>query len=364
MDEAAAPPGPPARGSRRLTWALVLAWAALHLAGLAAGGWRLEGNALTWASVDLASLRRHGVLVPALVSEGEVQRLVTGVGAVGGGALSLLLAVWVFASAGGGLERGAGTARAGLVLLASALAGAGLQTFLWPRWDQPLPGAWDLVLGAVGAQIPWGLAEGGRAGRTRISSALAFVALSAALLLLQPGGEPWMLYGQGAAFVAGALTLTLLGPRRLEAAPARGTRGAALLALLTVLAAVGLQARQAWSDPGAARAERLLTALDEVEREALRLWTARDPSRVPRAEREALGRRLTDLRASPDLEGLEGAADLGAYLDALTPIATGELRDPTAVAPRIRAAQARWSAAERTLRLRLGFRPHEPLSWR
>ena len=349
-----------ARRTRRLTWAIALAWVVVHLVGLAASGWRLEGGALTWGSPDLAVLRQHGALVPALVSQGEVQRVVTGAGTVVGGVLSLLLALWVFTSAAGSLERGAGTARAGLVLFAATLAGGTVAVAMLPTSNMPLPAAWHLVLGAVGAQVPWGLAVGGPEGRTLVSSALAFVVLSALLMLFQPGGGWWLLWGEAGAFAGGALALTVLGPRRLAAPPSPLVRIHALAALLAVLVAIGLQVRQASADPGA----RLLEEVLRVESEAVSLWDARDPSRVPRADRTALGVHLDALTASKEVEALEGAAELRAYLAAMRPLATGDLRDPTAVGPRLRAAQRSWHAMELRWRVRLGVAPREPAYWR
>ena len=279
----------PRERARRVTWTLALVWAALHVLGLATDGWQLAGNVFTWGSVTNETLVRHGALVPALVSEGEGHRLLTGSGTVSGGVMAggvlpLLLAVWVLVSAAGALERRAGSARAGLVLLAAGLGGAGLRTVVFAGSTQPQAMGWDVVMGAVGAQIPWGIAVGGRTGRVVVSSALAFVALSIALVMIPPGGAWWMLYGQGAGFVAGALAFALLGPRRADAPPSVVVKGVALLGLLAMLGAAGLQARQAIADPGAAQAQRVLALLEGVETEAKRLWNA-NPSRVTRADR-------------------------------------------------------------------------------
>jgi hypothetical protein len=198
---------------------VALAWVALQALGLAAGGWDFgPGHVLTWGSVEVGTLLRHGALAAGLVEDGELQRLVTGAGTFAGGALALFLGLWVFASSSAGLERRFGSARTGLVLLASALAGAWVRVRFapGPAGLLPQPAAWDVVLGAVGARIPWGLARGGTEGRTAVSSALAFAALSVALVMLQPGGRWWMLYGEGAGFAAGALALVVLGPRRSE----------------------------------------------------------------------------------------------------------------------------------------------------
>ena len=53
-----------------------------------------------------------------------------------------------------------------------------------------------------------------------------------------------------------------------------------------------------------------------------------------------------------------------AYLESLRPLATGDLRDPTAVVPRVRAAFARWEPFERSFRLRHGERPRDHLPLR
>jgi hypothetical protein len=282
-----------------------------------------------------------------------------------GGVLPLLLALWVLTSSAGALEVRAGSARTGLVLLAAGLAAAGLRTvWLFEGSANPQAMGWDLVLGAVGATIPWGLARGGREGRVAVSSALAFVALSILLVMVPAGGAWWMLAGQGAGFVAGALTLTLLGPRHVDRPPGAAVKGLALLGLVAVLLATTVQARQALADPGAERARRVVLLLETTEGEARRLWKAPNPAKVPREERQAFGARLDAARASPDLEGIEGAAELLGYLEAMRPLATGELRDPTAVLPRIRAAYARWEPFERRFLLRHGERPRSAPPWR
>jgi hypothetical protein len=155
-----------------------------------------------------------------------------------------------------------------------------------------------------------------------------------------------------------------MGPRHVDRPPGTVVKGAAVLGLLAVLLAAGIQARQALADPGVAQAQRVLALLETTEAEARRLWNASNPSRVPRAERDAFGTRLDAARTSPDLEGMEGRTELMAYFESMRPLATGDLRDPTAVLPRLKAAYARWEPFERSFLLRHGARPRGIPPWR
>lgn len=359
--------GPAPRRGRWLGTTLLVLWVALHGLGLWAKDFRMQApHPLLWGAPDLDAMIRHGALVPALVAQGEWQRLLTGPGLLGAGVLSLLLGLWMGVSALRFLEQAAGSARALLVLVSGTLAAGCAQTWWFaPGSTLPHVAGWDLILAAVGARLTWGLATGGTVGRTAASSALAFAALTVALAYFTPGAGLIALRSEAVAFVTGALVLLLLGPRRVHAAPGAGTRALAALALLAVLGAAGLQARQALADPGTDTVKHLLTLLDRAEDAAVRLWRLdRDPARIPRSEREALGLLLDELQADEALPGLEGEAELRAFVAALRPLATGDLRDPSGVLARLQRAARAWTPREASHRGRHGLGAPEAKPWR
>jgi hypothetical protein len=279
---------------------------------------------------------------------------------VGQGALSLLLALWVFLPAAARLERAFGSARALLVLLAGTLAGAAALVLLDRGGQRLALGGWNLALAAVGAAVPSGLAQGGPDGRRIVSGAFAFLALSVVLVALVPGGRWIDAAGEGVAFAAGALTLALLGPRPDPLPPGRGVVLLSLVGLAFVGTAVTRQALQAAAQGGGVGTG-LVRALEQAEREAQRLLRASDPRRVTADERAALGARLDALLARADDAG-DGAQALRGYLAALRPVATGDLRDPSAVTSRARRAFEAWRPHEERLRQGLDPRPVPP--WR
>lgn len=351
---------------RRVAWALGSAWIALHLLGMAAQGFRVEAeHVFLWGSAAPEAVLRHGALTPALIEQGEVQRLVTGAGYLGPGLLSLVLGLWIGLSSLAFLEQRVGALRLVVTLLAGAVAGGLTRTALNAGSTLPHSAGWDVIMAAVGARIPWGLARGGAEGRTAISSALAFAAFSVALVYFTNDGRLEPLRGQGAAFVAGALALGLLRPGGAGAPAGPWVRGLGALALAAVALAVGVQVRQALAAPGRGPVAALLERLDAAEDAALSLWReGRDPSRVPSSEREALGARLDALLSDPALAGLSGEGELRGFAQALRPLATGDLRDPSGVLARLKRAAAAWSPVERRLRAQNGLGEPDAAPWR
>lgn len=351
---------------RRVAWALGLAWVGLHVLGMAAGGFHLEAeHAFLWGSAAPEAVLRHGALTPALIEQGEAQRLVTGAGYLGPGLLSLVLGLWIGLSSLAFLEQRVGALRLVFTLLTGAVAGGLARTALNAGSTLPHSAGWDVIMAAVGARIPWGLARGGPEGRTAVSSALAFAALSVGLVYLTNDGRLEPLRGQGVAFVVGALALGLLRPGGAGAPPGRVGKGLGLLALAAVALAVGVQVRQALAAPGRGPVAALLERLDAAEDAALSLWReGRDPGRVPRSEREALGERLDALLTDPALPGLPGESELRAFAQALRPLATGDLRDPSGVLARLKRAAAAWSPVERRLRAQNGLGEPDAAPWR
>ena len=337
-----------ARSASRHAWAtttVVLLWLGLHVAGLIAGGGRLSSDhVFTWAGVPQEQLLRHGALVPARVTAGEWQRLLTGSAVVGQGALSLLLALWVFVGSARSLERLAGTSRAWIVMIVAALAGALTRVAWVPDSRLVHMAGWDLILGVVGARIPLGLALGGPQGRTLVSSAFAFLALSALLAYAMPGTPTSHYLGEGVGFVVGALTLTLLGPRRLLRPPGPPTRGVALLCLALLLGAAGWQVKTTLSGIDDAAVRRVLKAVASADLAGQR--HAKNPSAD---SLETLRARLESARAAADLRGLDGASELDAYLDLLESLLSAERRDAIALHGRLRAAYEAWAPFENRL---------------
>ncbi len=365
---AAPPPSAPspraAEPARRLTLALGLAWVGLHVAGLAARGFAVASESVwTWGAPDPEAVLRHGGFTPALLEAGELQRLLTGPGYLGPGVLSVLLGLWIGLSSLAFLERRVGWARLLTTLVSGAVVGGLVRSRL--NAGSPLlhSTGWDLILAAVGARIPYGLRLGGTAGRAAVSGALAFAALSVALVYATNAGNLEPLRGQGAAFAAGALTLGLWGGGAQAPGPAARSLGS--LALVAVLTAVGVQTAQAFSAPARGPLTALLERLAAAEHAAATLWREqRDPASIPPAERAALGERLDALLAEPALSGLAGEAELRALAESLRPLATGDLRDPGGVLARARRAAAAWIPLERRLRAQAGLGEPPRAPWR
>jgi hypothetical protein len=363
MDDAL-PPGP-APSRAWVTLVVALLWLGLHVAGLVVSGAPLESDhVFTWAAVPPELQIRHGALVPSRVTGGEWQRVITGAAVAGQGALGLALALFMLAGAGRALERIVGSWRT-LVVVTFAVAVGGVVRVLYdPESRFPHVAGWDLTMGLVGARVPLGLALGGREGRTLVSGAFAYVAFVAVLAFAIPGTPASHLWGEGAAFVGGALAVVLLGPRRSFAPPGTLTRLAGVATLAFVLVAAGLQARTADASGSDPAWKALLASLDDTEEAARLLWKARDPTRVVPGSREDLGRQLDDLSASSLLKGFDGADAFRAYLESMRPLATGDLRDPTAVLARLKAGYRTWAPHEDALRRRLGRLTRAVPPWR
>jgi hypothetical protein len=308
---------------------------------IASGGQLASDHAFTWAGVPQEQLLKQGALVPARVSNGEWQRLLTGSAVVGQGALSLLLALWIFVGSARSLERLCGTSRAWSVMIVAALAGALARVAWVPESRMVHMAGWDLVLGVVGARIPLGLAIGGPPGRTLVSSAFAFLALSALLAYAMPGTPTSHYVGEGVGFVAGALTLTLLGPRRLLRPPGPPTRGLALVCLALLLCAAGWQVKTTLGALDDAAVRRVLKAVSAADLAGQR--HVKNPSAD---SLETLRARLEAARTASDLAGLEGASQLDAYLDLMESLLSAEQRDATALHGRLRAAYEAWAPFE------------------
>jgi|GEM_PF-4346859 len=349
-------------GSRHAwaTAAVALLWLGLHVAGLVASGGRLASDhAFTWAGVPQEQLLKHGALVPARVSAGEWQRLLTGSAVVGQGALSLALALWIFLSSARALERLAGTSRAWIVMTLAALAGALARVAWVPESRMVHMAGWDLVLGVVGARIPLGLALGGPAGRTLVSSAFAFLALSALLAYAMPGTSTSHYVGEGVGFVAGALTLTLLGPRRLLRPPGPATRALAWASLALLLCAAGWQVKTTLGALDEGRVRQVLKAVSAADLAGQQYVKSPSPTRL-----EALRDRLDAARAAADVKGLEGASELEAYLDLMASLLSADRRDSLALHGRLRAAYEAWAPFETRLARSSGADTRSVAPWR
>lgn len=342
------------------TTAVVLLWLGLHIAGLVAGGGRLASDhVFTWAGVPQEQLLKHGALVPARVSNGEWQRLLTGSAVVGQGALSLLLALWIFVGSARSLERLAGTSRAWIVMLVAALAGALARVAWVPDSRMVHMAGWDLVLGVVGARIPLGLALGGPPGRTLVSSAFAFLALSALLAYAMPGTPTSHYVGEGVGFIAGALTLVLLGPRRLLRPPGPPTQALAWICLALALGAGGWQVKTTLGALDDAAVRRALKAVSAAD------FAGQQYVKSPSADSLAtLRSRLESARAAADLRGLEGASELYAYLDLMESLLSADRRDSLALNGRLRAAYEAWAPFETRLARSSGADTRSVAPWR
>jgi hypothetical protein len=338
----------------RVVLTFMLALLALHVAGVIANGGRLASDhVFTWGGVPPEIQVRHGALVPGRVTGGETWRLLTGAGALGQGALGLVFGLLVLGGSGRRLERVVGSSRTLLVLVAATLAGALVRVAYVPESRFAHQAGWDPLLGLVGALVPLGLGIGGPEGRMLFHRSLAYLAFLAVLAIAIPGQPASHLWGEGAAVVAGALTLLLLGPRRSLAPAGTVVRGLGVVALLLVLGAVALQTRSALGGTDV-RLASFTSSLRKAEDDAHKLWTARNPARVAPEARTDLGLALDRLRDDPVLGDVEGAAELRAYLEAMRPIATGELRDTGRVLKRLKEAFAAWKPHDDALHLRVG----------
>lgn len=366
-----AEPGPslaaPAPGASRamLTLALALLWVALHLGALAASDAPLGGrNVLLWGAVTPAAQVQAGALVPARVASGEPWRVLTGAGVVAPSLLGLLLALWVLSGSVRSLEHLVGRSRLLLVLGLATLAGAALRVLLDPAAREPQAAGWDLVLGAVGARIPLGLALGGSAGRQMVSGALAWVALAAVLALALPGTPQAHLAGEAAGLVGGVLAVVLLGPRRCLGPASRTVGALAAMAAVAVLACAGLQVHAALGSPAREQDARAwLERLAQAERSARSLYEGR--AAPGSAAREGLPALLEGLEATAPLDD-EGTAReaLGAYVDSLRSLARDDLRDPSLALARLKRGYAGWAPHEARLRARAGLLTRAVPPWR
>ncbi|MFM8979404.1 MAG: hypothetical protein ACKOSS_02930 [Planctomycetia bacterium] len=363
----ASAPGPaPGPARAWLTLAVALLWVALHLGGLWASDAPLGGrHVLLWGAVPPATQVQAGALVPARVGAGEPWRLLTGAGVVAPGLLGLLLGLWVLSGSVRSLEPLLGRARLLLLLVLATLAGAATRVLLDPAAREPQAAGWDLVLGAVGARIPLGLALGGSAGRQMVSGSLAWVALAVLLAWALPGTPLAHLAGEGAGLCGGVLAVLLLGPRRcLQAPPARPVRVLAAGAALAVLACAGLQAHAALGGAGREpQARAWLERLAQAERSA----RARVEGRTPpsSAAREGLPALLDGLEADAPL-GSDGAAReaLHTYVESLAALPHDDLRDPSLTLGRLKRGYAAWAPHEARLRARAGLLTRAVPPWR
>lgn len=357
-------PGAPATTRAWLAWSLGLLWAGLHLGGLWLAGAPLGGpQVLLWGSVPAAQQVEQGALVPARLVAGEPWRAITGAGVVAQGLLGLLLALWVLWGTVRPLEPWLGRARLLLVLLLATLAGAAVRTWVDPAARTPQAAGWDLVLGALGARIPLGLALGGRAGRQVASGALAWVALSALLAYALPGTPLSQLAGEGAGLAGGALAVLLLGPRRCLQPPGRVARRLGTLAAALVVASAALQAHAALG--GAEREQDVRAWLQRLERAERTARALRD-GRARATEEDAQGLRalLEALRRdAPQLPG-EAGETLQAYLDLLDAVPGEDLRDPSLGLGRLQRGYGAWAPHESRLRQRHGVLTRAVPPWR
>lgn len=370
MAEAAAPPmgAPPAPARAGLTLALGLAWLALHLCGLWASGAPLGGpHVLLWGAVPPGTQVAQGALVPARVLAGEPWRVLCGAGIAAHGLVGLLLALWVLSGTVRGVEPLLGRARLLLVLLLATLAGAAARILLDPAARTPQAAGWDLVLGAVGARIPLGLALGGSAGRQMVSGALAWVALSALLAYALPGTPASHLAGEGAGLCGGALAVLLLGPRRCLRPAGRVPRVLAGLGAAAVLACAALQVHAAQGGGAGAAGEAGVRAwLEQLARAERSARTLRD-GRAPGADaaREGLTALLDALeREAPVARDAAGKAALEAYLASLRSVLRDDLRDPSLGLARLKRAYAGWAPHEERLRQQHGLLTRAVPPWR
>jgi rhomboid protease GluP len=341
------PEAPP--GARTpVCWWLFLSWVVVHVVALVmSGGVRAApGPWWQWGSPTRESLVRVGGMLPELVRLGEWQLLLT-YGFVHAFVLHLVLNAWVFLAVGRLLESVIGSARLFLVFAAS-VAGGGVAHLLFG--DALMVGASGGVFGVVGALGLWSLWSQHPQAKAARATALIFLLFSAALFFLPSVANDAHIGG----LVAGILAMVLLGPRRSERPAGAATRAAAWLALVAVAGGGALQVAASPAGP-ADETHAFLRTLQRAESDAGRLY---DEPRLARPEqREALGRQLDALLATPFLEGWEGEEAFRTYVAAWRPVATGDIPDPFAFQAALDAATAAWTPHFERLRLGSGAAP-------
>jgi len=328
----------------------------------------VSGPFWEWGTPAPSRLEAFGAAAPRLVEQGEWQRLLLSPWLHRSLLGYALLSLWL-ASSLGRARALVGSARAFLVFAGTGVAGAGAHVVFHAGSSIVGAGPFDALMGLLGAQLVVGTVRGGEGGRVARNSALvslAWIAAFTALFWWLAGDAPAALlralFGIEAmlgGLLAGVLLGLLLAPRREHAG--RGFRLAARLALLLLLAAAAVQVPRALAEGERGRFVEWVDALRAVELRAE--YLAGRPQAGP-DERASVGAALDDLAAHPFLEGFVGAAAARAYLDAMRPVATGDMSRPDLVVPRLRQTfLAWWRGHEEPTRAKYGLDPRGRLPW-
>lgn len=361
--------GAPGRAALALRLGVWLGAAALYATMLAVEGRPVfEGSVLAWGVPSDATLTRLGAARPALVWAGEAERLLLSPWLHGSLLGFVLLGLFWFS-----LSRTAahlfGPARAFLLYVATGAAGALAHALAHPESSILGAGPFDPLIGLLGAQWGAGWRVGGAGGRALRGAALRSlfgIALLIALFwTLAPAGPAATLRALfGVEALLGALALGALGGGVLGPRTPGGHRPFGVLAIALALAVAAQAAPRAIRlvREGADGARPLLARLEAVEGEARRLLHY--PRRATDERRAALGADLDALAAHPFLAHYPQAGTFRAYLAALRPIATGDLRLPYVVEAELRRAFAAWEPHEHRLRLEHGMSTARPARWK
>lgn len=359
-----------ALGPRALRWGVLGAWLLLYGMMLLADGQSLfQGNLLTWGTPGEGTLTRFGAALPALVHEGDWTRLLLSPW-LHGSLLGIVLLGLFWWSVSRSVLALAGPARVFLVFVVAGLAGALAHCLAHPDSRYLGAGPFDPLLGLLGAQYALGWRIGGDPGRQARRAALGSLVSIALLMALV-----WYLTAQGPSetlravfgieacvggLIGGALAGLALGAERVErSAP---LEFAALCLIVGLAGLAGAQAIQAQTTANASDAARFLGALEAAELKAWRLY--QQPRHATQEARADLGRRLDELEQHAFLDGAPGASAARAYLGAMRPIATGDLRLPFAVEAQLRTTYRAWvDGYERRLRLENGLSTARANRW-
>jgi membrane associated rhomboid family serine protease len=340
---------PPTAPRTRVTILLAVCWALFYgLSLYLSGGPRPVPSPFLWGTPSDEVLRRLGAEVPALVRQGDWQRVITHA-FLHGFLLHLVLNVWVWLAVGRLLEQVAGSARCWIVFCIAAIGG-GIAHLLWVGGSIPAVGASGGIFGAVGALGIWSVRARHPAAPSVRRMVFFFLVISA-LLVLVPGVSH---AGHGGGFVGGALAMLILGPRRVHLPAPASVRGAAVVLALLAVTAGGVQAWRAIGMGPRGEVAAFVTELRAVERLADRI--DRGARYIEDEKRQELGGRIDALLGTDWLEGWEGETAFRAYMEALRPLAEGNVPDPFVFDAQRDAAKAAWRPYFERLRAEHGLR--------
>lgn len=351
---------------------VLLLWAALYLVLMWQSGWPW-GSQQIWSSgtVDSHVLDRFGSAVPVRIHQGQWQRILTGL-LLHGSLLSLLMLSWWWAGQARTLRGLIGAWPTFSLMVLGGAAGAAAHALRIPESNVAAPGPLLMVVSLVGVQLAYGLFARQPRSKALLISSFVSIAILAGLQwyftrahragagLVAQYGEVAMLSSLG----AGLALTALLRPWRSEH-PKRGRVVGALVLLIAGLACATQGQALSRSDAGSRKQVLQLTRdVYTAGAHARRVYVAGAAARRP--ERDRLHRLLQGLRG-PSADALDepDAERLRAYADAMQPLATGDVPDPSGVLVRCRKALRAWyEESEKGMRADVGLDPIPPAQLR